>query len=94
MEAETYLRFLLAMIFVLSLMGGLWLILRKLGLSGPIVQTPGKRRLKIIETLSIDTRRRAVILQRDNIQHLVILGPTGETVIETNIPAPEDEPKI
>ena len=88
MGAEDYLRFVIALVFVLSLMGGLWLILKKLGLSGPVVQTPGKRRLKIVETLSLDTRRRAIILQRDNVQHLVILGPTGETVVETQIPAP------
>lgn len=92
MEPESYLRFVVAFVFVMSLMGGLWLILRKLGLSGPVVQTPGKRRLKVIESLSIDTRRRLVILQRDNIQHLVILGPTGETVVETQIPAPADDP--
>jgi flagellar protein FliO/FliZ len=90
MEFENYLRFVLAMVFVLSLMGGLWLILKKLGLAGPVVQVQGKRRLKVIESLSIDTRRRAVILQRDNIQHLVILGPTSETVVETQIPVPED----
>ena len=94
MDAENYLRFVLAMVFVLSLMGGLWLILKKLGLAGPVVQVAGKRRLKIIESLSIDTRRRAVILQRDNIQHLVILGPTGETVVETQIPVPEDDAKL
>lgn len=94
MDAENYLRFVLAMVFVLSLMGGLWLILKKLGLAGPVVQVAGKRRLKVIESLSIDTRRRAVILQRDNIQHLVILGPTGETVVETQIPVPEDDAKL
>lgn len=91
MEPESYLRFIVAFVFVMSLMGGLWLILKKLGLSGPVVQTPGKRRLKVIESLSIDTRRRLVILQRDNIQHLVILGPTGETVVETQIPAQADD---
>ena len=91
MDIDAYLRFMAALLFVLALMGGLWLVLKKLGLAGPVVQTPGKRRLKVIESLSIDARRRLVLLQRDDRQHLVILGPTGETVLETQIPVPGDE---
>ena len=91
MDGESYFRFLGAMIFVLALMGGLWLGLRKLGLTNSTLTPASKRRLKVIESLPLDARRRAVILQRDGIQHLVILGPTGETVIETEIPIPADE---
>jgi len=85
-----YLRFFAAFIFVIALMGGLWLVLKRLGLSGPVI-APEKRRLKVIESLPIDSRRRAVLIQRDDRQHLVILGPTGETLVETNIPAPADD---
>lgn len=84
------LRLLAALAFVLALMGGLALLLKRLGLAGATAPTPQKRRLKIIETLSLDTRRRLVIIQRDDKQHLVILGPTGETVVENDIePAKE-----
>lgn len=92
MDSEAYFRFLAAMVFVLALMGGLWLVLRKLGLTTASQNAMGKRRLKVIESLPLDARRRAVILQRDDIQHLVILGPTGETVVETQIPVPADDP--
>ena len=90
MDTEAYLRFIAALVFVLALMGGFWILLRKLGLSGP-QRSGGKRRLKVIESLHLDSRRRALIIQRDNTQHLVILGPTGETVVETQIPVPADE---
>jgi hypothetical protein len=33
-------------------------------------------------------RRRLVLLRRDDVEHLVILSPTGETVVETGIPVP------
>lgn len=92
MEWNDYLRFIAAFIFVIALMGGLWLILKKLGLSGPMVPT-SKRRLKVVESLAIDSRRRAVLIQRDDTQHLVILGPTGETVVETKVPVPADDIK-
>lgn len=88
MTPEHYLRFVFAMLFVLGLMGGLWLILKRLGLAGPVVPAGTKRRLKLVESLAIDSRRRAVILQCDDTQHLVILGPTGETVVETKLSVP------
>ena len=85
------LRLLAAMAFVLALMGGLALTLKRLGLSAGPSAAPKKKRLKIIEALPLDARRRAVLIQRDDIQHLVILGPNGETIVETDIePAAEN----
>ncbi|MEM7650772.1 MAG: flagellar biosynthetic protein FliO [Pseudomonadota bacterium] len=75
-----------ALFFVLGLMGGLSLILKKLGLSGPAVKAGQKSRLSLIESIPLDNRRRLAIIQRDDVQHLVILGPNGETVIETGLP--------
>lgn len=81
-------RMLLALGFVLALMGGLAYGLKRLGLAGP-VNIPGKKtRLRIVESLPLDARRRLVLIQRDTIQHLVILGASGETVIETGIDSP------
>ena len=92
MESTDILRFLASLIFVLALMGGLWLALRKLGLSGTsMISSAGKRRLKVVEILPIDPRRKAIILRRDDTEHLVILGPSSETVVETQIPAKADE---
>jgi flagellar protein FliO/FliZ len=85
MDWTDYLRFIAALLFVLALMGGLWLLLKRLGLSGMQMANGQQRRLRIVETLPIDARRRAIILQRDNRQHLVILGPTGETVVESDL---------
>ena len=47
---------------------------------------PGARhRLRIVETLPLSAQHRAVLIERDTVQHLVILGPNGETVVETGI---------
>lgn len=92
MESTEILRFLASLLFVLSLMGGLWLFLRKLGLNGPSMITPvTKRRLRVVEVLPLDPRRKAILLRRDDREHLVILGPSGETIVETQIPAKADE---
>ncbi len=80
-----YLKFIFALIFVLSLMGGLALIAKKLGVGGDLSNIPTKKRLKIVDVLQLDARRRAVLIKRDETEHLVILGPNGETVVETGI---------
>jgi flagellar protein FliO/FliZ len=85
MTAYDYLKFFLALVFVLALMGGLSLVLKRLGLGAASMLPPDKRRLKILEILPLDSRRKAVLLERDDVTHLVILSQTGETVVETNI---------
>ncbi len=86
------LRLVAALAFVLALMGGLALALKRLGLTGSPLVPADKRRLKLVESIALDSRRRAVILQRDDKQHLVILGPNSETVVETDIePVSNDE---
>lgn len=87
---EGFLRFGAALVFVLVLMGGLALLMKKFGQGHPLTD-PRKRRLKIIEVLPLDPRRRALLLRRDNREHLVILGPNGETLIESGIESPQDE---
>lgn len=88
MDALDYFKFLAALLFVLGLMGGLALVLRKIGLGNVGIVPADKRRLQIIEVLPLDVRRKALILRRDDKEHLVILGANGETVVETNIERP------
>lgn len=85
MGAADYLKFLFSFILVLGMMGGLALILKKIGLGNMGVVPADKRRLKIVEVLPLDARRKALILRRDDKEHLVILGVNGETVVETDI---------
>ncbi len=87
MEIYDYIKFVAALVFVLGLMGGLALVLKRIGLGNVGVTPADKRRLKIMEILPLDARRKALILRRDGVEHLVILGPTGETVVETHIAA-------
>lgn len=81
------LRMIMALGFVLLLMGALVFILKKLGLAQETkIQSGDKKRLKIVESLPLDARRRIVIIKCDTEEHLVILSANGETVIKQNIP--------
>ena len=79
-------RIAFALLFVLGLIALAAAIARK---SGFVDATRRSRRLAIIETLSIDARRRAAILRCDGRDHLVILTQEGVTVIESGLKAPE-----
>ena len=90
-DLSQILRLVAALALVLALMGGLAIALKKLGLAGAPALSTGKRRLKLVESLPLDARRRLVLLQRDGKQHLVILGASGETLIETDIEPVRDQ---
>jgi flagellar protein FliO/FliZ len=92
MDGLTFLRFLAAFIFVLALIGGCVWAARRFGLVARM--SPGiksGKRLKIVDILPIDARRRAILLRRDNVEHLVILGEKEATLVESGIPAPADD---
>ena len=88
MDLETiyYLKFILALLFVLGLIGGFAIIAKRAGLGnrGPMVRGKSKR-LLIIETMSLDPKRRVVLIRRDNCEHLLLIGTSSEQVIERDI---------
>ena len=89
MEFDTYLRFLMALIFVLALIGLLAWLAKRFGVGGKLSVTPGRRRLGIVEVSQLDGKRRLVLVRRDSVEHLLLLGTGSETVVERGIPIPE-----
>ena len=89
MEFSDFLYALLALIFVLGLIGALALAARRFGLGYQTPSRKGKqRRLFIVEAIQVDTKRRLVLLRRDTTEHLVLLGAASELLVESGIPAP------
>lgn len=83
-------RFFAALILVVGLMVGLGLVMRKINAGSGLTGPGQKRRLRVVESLPLDHRRRMVLIRRDDREHLVILGPTGETVVESGITPPQE----
>ena len=81
---------LLSLALVVALMGGLAYIVKRLGLSNSMPVHKGDKRLKIVESQALDARRRLVLVQCDEKQHLVMLGINGDTVIQTDIEPKND----
>jgi flagellar protein FliO/FliZ len=90
MSFDIYLRFAMALGLVIALILILAWFARRAGFGGITAKPAGrKRRLAVVEVLTLDPKRRLVLLRRDGTEHLVILGAGGETVIEQGIAAPE-----
>lgn len=90
MDFDTYLRFALALILVLGLIALLAWVLRRFGAG---VKLQRGRRLGIVEVQALGPRHRLILLRRDQIEHLVIVGPHSETIVESGITPPRTPTK-
>lgn len=45
-------------------------------------------RLFVVDAAAVDARRRVVLIRRDNVEHLVMIGGPNDILLETRIPAP------
>lgn len=80
-------QFFLAFIIVLALLGAMFWVLRRFG-SGRLgsVGLRGRQpRLAVIDYASVDGRRRLILVRRDNVEHLVMIGGPTDVVVESNI---------
>jgi flagellar protein FliO/FliZ len=80
-------RFFIAFVVVFALIGvTAWLIRRfgtgALGGTGARGRAP---RLAVIEAGAVDGRRKLVLIRRDNIEHLIMIGGPTDIVVEANI---------
>ncbi|MEQ8227174.1 MAG: flagellar biosynthetic protein FliO [Rhodospirillales bacterium] len=88
MDMDGYFRFILALVFVLGLIAVLAAMARKAGWGFPstAIKRAGNRRLGVVEVTPLDGRRRLILVRRDDVEHLLLIGPTSELVIEAGIP--------
>jgi len=87
-ELGTLARVVVALLIVLGLIAlTIWLIRR----FGPITFTKtgvarGRQpRLALLESAMVDARRRLVLIRRDNVEHLLLVGGPTDVVVEPNI---------
>jgi hypothetical protein len=87
-EGQYGLRFLFAFIVVLGLIGLTAWLVRRFGathLGGATAARGRQPRLAVIDAAAVDGRRRLVLIRRDNVEHLLMIGGPTDVVIEPNI---------
>lgn len=82
----------ISLLFVVALILGLALLVKRFAMPGagraPIFRKAAERRLEVIESLPVDHKSRLMLIRRDDINHLILLGPEGDLVVETGITPP------
>ena len=79
--------FALGIVLVLIVLG-LWL-LKQLSRATEGMGRANQKRLQVIDTATVDGKRKVMIIRRDNVEHLVMTGGPADLVIETGIAVPE-----
>jgi flagellar protein FliO/FliZ len=79
-------RFFIAFLIVLALIGLTAWLVRRFGSSRLGTTARGRQpRLAVIDAATVDGRRRLVLIRRDNIEHLLMIGGPTDVVVEPNI---------
>ena len=86
-EMPLALRFFIAFVVVLGLIGATAYVVRRFG--GDRLGTAASRgrqpRLAVVDAASVDGRRRLILIRRDNVEHLLMIGGPTDVVVEPNI---------
>ena len=79
-------RFFIAFLVVLALIGVTAWLVRRFGANRLGNTARGRQpRLAVIDAATVDGRRRLVLIRRDNIEHLLMIGGPTDVVVEPNI---------
>jgi len=86
-EGSLIVRFVVAFVIVLALIGLTFWLIRRFGGArvGNNAQRGRQPRLAVIDAAPVDGRRRLVLIRRDNVEHLLMLGGPSDFVVEQNI---------
>jgi len=88
MDLDVYLRFVVALVFVLALIGLVAWVGRRMGFLGRVTMgRAANGRIGVVDAVTVDAKHRLVLVRRDGIEHLVLLGPTSELLVESGITA-------
>jgi hypothetical protein len=85
-ETPLAVRFFIAFVVVFGLIGLTAWLVRRFGAARLGENVRGRQpRLAVIEAGAVDGRRRLVLIRRDNVEHLLMIGGPSDIVVEQNI---------
>lgn len=84
MDLDQYIRFVMALFFVVALIMIVAWVMRRVGMAGGTVRGRARqRRLSVVEALPIDAKRRLILIRRDDREHLILLGANGDLLVDS-----------
>jgi hypothetical protein len=88
-EISQAVQYLIAFVIIFVLLALFAVVLRRI--TAPRIRTPNQAgrnrqpRLGVIDSFDIDRRRQLVLVRRDNVEHLIMIGGPTDVVVESNI---------
>lgn len=88
MDTNLYFKFALTLILVVGLIFLTGALLKRFGGTGIVMPRRGQpRRLRVVETVAVDPKRRLVLVRRDDHEHLLLVGGGSDLVVESGLEA-------
>jgi flagellar protein FliO/FliZ len=85
-DLPTPVNFVIAFVVVLLLIGAATWLVRRFGATRLDAAARTRQpRLAVVDAAAVDGRRKLVIIRRDNVEHLLMIGGPSDVVVETNI---------
>jgi flagellar protein FliO/FliZ len=96
MESYIFWTFMLAVLAVLCAGGAVFVRAYLTGTppSALLFRPKGERRLEVVDHASVDSRRKLVLIRRDDVEHLLLTGGPVDVVIETGISGAASRPAV
>lgn len=85
MGFEIYIRLFVGFAFTIGLIGAVYWIARRYAGRLGIVRPHAAGRLSVIGQIPLDTRRRVMLIKCDENEHLLLLGPNNDLVIQSSV---------
>ncbi len=83
MDLDQYIKFVMALLFVVVLIVAVAWLMRRIGLGGVSTGVIRHRRLNVVEVMAIDAKRRLVLVRHDDREHLILLSAAGDLLVES-----------
>jgi flagellar protein FliO/FliZ len=76
-------------VVILLIVLGLWLLKFLFNASSNVGRGRNKR-LSVVDSLALDPKRHLLIVRRDDVEHLILVGGPQDVVVETGIAVPNE----
>jgi len=87
MGFDIYVRFFLGFAFTIGLIGAVYWVARRYAGRLGIVRPNTAGRLSVTGQISLDPRRRVMLVRCDEREHLLLLGPNNDLIIDSGMGA-------
>lgn len=77
--------FFIAVVIVLALISIFVWVLRRIAGTRALGGRSRQPRVAVMDAAALDTRRRLILIRRDNVEHLLLVGGPSDVVVERNI---------